>query len=183
MRREQEIHMNLKTISILTILVSAIFAFGCGGSPETGNTVNANVANANTAKPATNSGLETTKKPEAVTTNNAPTITPVVRAYYEALKKKDDAGVKAVMSQEFLKSVQADMKDEKRTDLAGFMGEYEKLTDTIEVRNEKIEGDKAVAEIRGGTYVNWTPFAFIKENGAWKFTGGSPDIQSVTQSK
>jgi hypothetical protein len=175
--------MNLKTISIFTILASAISMIGCGGT-ETANTANANVANANTAKPVTNSGLETTKKPEAATSNDAPTIAPVVRAYYEALKKKDDAGVKAVMSQEFLKSVQADMKDEKRTDLAGFMGEYEKMPEkTIEVRNEKIEDDKAVAEIKGGTYVNWTPFAFIKENGSWKFTGGSPDIQSVTQSK
>ena len=174
--------MNLKAISIITIL--AIFMIGCGGSATQGNTSNTAAANTNTAAPATNSGITTTKKTEAATTNDAPTIAPVVRAYYEALKKKDDAGVKAVMSQEFLKSVQADMKEEKRTDLAGFMGEYEKMPEkTIEVRNEVINGDKAVAEIKGGTYVNWTPFAFIKENGAWKFTGGSPDIQSVTQTK
>ncbi len=149
---------------------------GCGGptTPTNTNSANTNIA-ANSSNP-----LDTAKKPMAETTNNAPTLAPVVQAYYEGLKKKDDNAVRAVMSQEFLKTIEADMKDEKRTDLAAYMAEYDTIPEKpVEVRNEKIEGDKGVAEIKGGAYINWTPFEFVKENGTWKFTGGSADIQNV----
>jgi len=38
-----------------------------------------------------------------------------------------------------------------------------------EVRNEKIEGETAVAEIKGGSLGVWTPIKFVRENGEWKF--------------
>jgi hypothetical protein len=163
------------------IAAAAIFAIGCGspGTTPTGGS-NTNVANtnANVAAPATNSALETTKKPEAATTNNAPTLAPVVQAYYEALKTKNAALLKSVMSKEFIASVEADMKEEKKTNIAEYLAEFDKIPEKpVEVRNEKIEGNDAVAEIKGGTYINWTPFAFINEGGKWKFTGGSPVLK------
>jgi hypothetical protein len=163
------------------IIGAAMFAIGCGGpsTTPTGGT-NTNVANANTnvSVPASNSALETTKKPEAETTNNAPTLTPVVQAYYEALKTKNAALLKSVMSKEFIASVEADMKEEKKTNIAEYLAEFDKIPEKpVEVRNEKIEGNDAVAEIKGGTYINWTPFAFVNEGGKWKFTGGSPVLK------
>jgi hypothetical protein len=79
--------------------------------------------------------LEPIKKPEAATTNNAPTLAPVVQTYYEALKKKDDALLKSVMSQEFIKTVEADMKAEKKTSIAAYMAEF----DTIPKSRSKSE--------------------------------------------
>jgi hypothetical protein len=165
---------------ILTFVIGIVLAAaGCGGgtvTPTGGSNTNASNANSstNTILPADNSGLATTKKPETATVNNAPTIAPVVQVYYEALKKKDDALAKSVMTQDFIKSIEEDMKAEKKTNIAAYMAEYDTIPEKpVEVRNEKIEGNDATAEIKGGAYINWTPFAFKNEGGKWKFTGGS----------
>ena len=162
----------------LTLITTALLLAGCGTDTTT-NVANTNVANVNTnAAPANTAVLEPTKKPETATTNNAPTLAPVVQTYYEALKKKDDALLRSVMSQEFLKSIEADMKQEKKTGLAAYMAETDTIPEKpVEVRNERIEGNNAVAEIKGGAYLTWTPFAFANEGGKWKFTGGSPILK------
>ena len=170
--------MNMRSKIFLPVIVAlAIIASGCGGTetPTNTNVANANTANANV--PSANN-LETTRKPDAPTANNAPTLGPVVQAYYDALKKKDDALLKSVMSAEFIKSVESDMKEDKKTSIAAYMAEFDTLPDKpVEVRNEKIDGVNAVAELKGGAYVNWTPLAFINEGGKWKFTGGSPVLK------
>lgn len=161
---------------ILTIIALALV--GCGGG-ETTNTSNANTSPANNAAlTSDNTGLETTKKPVGETTNNAPTLTPVVNAYYEALRKKDDALLRSILTQEFISSLEKDMKAEGKSGLAAYMAETDTIPDKpVEVRNEKIDGNDAVAEIKGGAYINWTPFAFRNEGGKWKFTGGSPVLK------
>lgn len=160
-----------------------IFLVGCGSSENANVAVNTNTANANTATTNANNPLATTKTPEVSTTNNAPTLAPVVLAYYEALKKKDDAALKKIYSQATLKSLEADMKDERQTSLAAFITDLEPVPDKpFEVRNEQINGDTAIAEIRGGSYPNGIKIKFIKENGEWKMTNESPEIQSVKQS-
>ncbi|MEO8042803.1 MAG: nuclear transport factor 2 family protein [Acidobacteriota bacterium] len=171
--------MQFKMFLTFVLGIAAALA-GCGGTTTTINVSNTNGANTagNAAIPASNSALETTKKPEAATANNAPTLAPVVQAYYKALQTKDAALLKSVMSKEFIASVEADMKEEKKTNIAAYLAEFDKIPEKpVEVRNEKIEGNDAVAEIKGGTYVNWTPFAFINEGGKWKFTGGSPVLK------
>ncbi|HEY0426812.1 MAG TPA: hypothetical protein VGC76_03295 [Pyrinomonadaceae bacterium] len=172
--------MRFQITFFTAILIFSVFLTACP-SPEAPN-ANTNPVNSNAPKNTSNGNLNPTKSPEAATTNNAPTITPVVKAYYEALKKKDDAALKKVMTQEFINALEADMKAEGGKSLAAYAAELEDLKATIEVRNEKIDGDKAVAELKGGTYVNWTPFEFARENGEWKFTGKSPDVKSVKES-
>jgi hypothetical protein len=173
--------MNMKFNLVLILAIAVcVTVSGCGGGSDSPtNSSNANVANANANQVSTNTTLEPIKKPEAATTNNAPTIGPVVQKYYEALRKKDDALLKSVMSQEFIKSIEADMKAEGKTgSFAAFVAEVESdLDKPVEVRNEKIEGDNAVAEVKGGVYLAWTPFAFVNEGGKWKFTGGSPVLK------
>jgi hypothetical protein len=171
--------MRFKFFLVLMIGLGVLSA-ACGDSTTPTNGSNTtNVANANVAQqPANSSQLEPIKKPEAATSNNAPTLAPVVQTYYEALKKKDDALLKSVMTAEFIKSVEADMKEEKKTGLAAFMAETDTIPDKpVEVRNEKIEGNNGVAELKGGAYLTWTPFAFVNEGGKWKFTGGSPVLK------
>jgi hypothetical protein len=153
---------------------SLIFvAASCGPSPANdagnANNVNTNIASASPIK-----------TPDQPTLNDAPTLNPVVQQYYEALKNKDDAKLRETMTAEFQKSIDDDMKAEKRKDFAAFVAETDyRPGQTIETRNEKIEGDKGQAEIRGGPYKNWTAFEFAKENGKWKFTGRSPVIENV----
>ena len=144
-------------------------AAGCGGT-ETPK--NANVAaNANATSPGANSDLGATKAPEAPTTNDAPTLGPVINAYYDALRKKDAAGVRKVMESQFLKGVESDMKDEKKTDIVAFLTEFDKLpTPKMEARNEQITGNKGTAEVKGGSYGTWTTVVFVKEDGVWKLS-------------
>lgn len=160
---------------------------GCGGptaSPNASNTPNTNSTNAKTASPNSNGPLGTTRRPDAETTNDAPTLKPVVEAYYDALKKKDDAAIRKVLAAPFLKLLEADMKGEKKTNLAAYIAETDRVPEGgIQIRNEKITGDEGIAELKGGTYLNWTPFGFVKENGAWKFSNKNPDVQTVDQSK
>ena len=102
--------MQFKTIFVLVLALVTV-SIGCGEGTTTTPTggTNTNLANTNAASPAANTDLGATKKPDAATTNDAPTLAPVVQAYYEALKKKDDALLKSVMSQAFIKSVEDDM--------------------------------------------------------------------------
>jgi hypothetical protein len=175
--------MSMKFNLIYIFIISvAIVAAGCGNATDApANEKNTKVANpnGNGNRDSTESTLGTVKKPEAATENNAPTIGPVVQTYYEALRKKDDALVKSVMTDAFIKNMEADMKAEgKKGSLAAFMAEVESdLDEKIEVRNEKIEGNKAVAQLKGGTYLVWTAFEFVNEGGKWKFTGGSPVLK------
>ncbi len=163
------------------ILIFAIFLTGCP-SAETPNS-NFNAANSANA-PKTNSELVPTTKEEAPTENNAPTLTPIVHGYYDALKKKNDAALKKVLAADFIKALEADMKaDKKSGSLAAYVAESEIMPDKpIEVRNEKIEGDKASAELKGGAYLTWQKFNFIMEDGVWKMTNKFDAIESVTKS-
>jgi hypothetical protein len=164
-------------ITFFIWIIFAIFLTGCPSAEQP----NSNIAN-NAAAPNKNSSdLVPTKKAEAPTENNAPTLTPVVNAYYDALKKKDDAALRKVLSAEFIKSLEADMKaDQKTGSLAAYIAEIEKTSPPVEVRNEKIDGDKGSAELKGGNFINWTALEFVKENGEWKFTGKSPDFKKVS---
>ena len=165
-----------------TFFVFTIFLIGCTSSETPTNTNSANKT-ANVALSNTNNPLATNKAPEAATTNNAPTLAPVVQKYYEALKKKDDAALRKIYSQATLKDLEADMKAEKKTSLVEFITELEPVPDKpFEVRNEEIQGDTAIAEMRGGSYPNGIKIKFVKENGEWKMTNESPEIQSVKQS-
>lgn len=174
--------MRFQIIFFTTILIFTFFLTGCPSNPNplntNTNTINSNTNAANNAA-NNNTTLIPKKTPEMPTENNAPTLTPVVKAYYDALKKKDDAALKKVLTADFIKSVEADMKEEKKTSIAAYMAEYEVLDKPVEVRNEKIEGDKASAELKGGTYVNWTKFNFVKEDGEWKFTNQFDDNEKM----
>ena len=154
------------------VIAFGILAVGCGGTENATNVSNTNVANANAAVPTTNSNLEPTKKPEVATTNNAPTLGPVVNAYYDALKKKDAAAARKVMAEDFLKSVEADMRDEKKTDLIAFLTEFDTLPEgQMEVRNEQISGNRGTAIVKGGAYAgDGIVMVFKNEGGSWKLS-------------
>jgi hypothetical protein len=169
---KREIYLSAFFLALILTICS------CGGQSTANNASNAAASNENV--PVHGTIANRNNEP---TTNNAPTLAPVVQQYYDALKNKDDEKLKETLTAAFLKNIEDDMKAENKKGLAAFVAETDyREGQTIEVRNEKIEGDKAVAELRGGPYKNWTAFEFAKENGKWKFTGGSPETSNMPKS-
>ncbi|MEP7075173.1 MAG: hypothetical protein ABI878_05125 [Acidobacteriota bacterium] len=179
--------MLFKSIFFIALTAIAMLLTACGGptaNTGNGNSTTANSANSNTSGTNANSPLGTNKKPDGEKINDAPRLKPVVEAYYDAIQKKDDAAIRKVLAAPFLKTLEADMKDEKKTNLAAYIAETDRVPEGgIQVRNENIDGDKGTAELKGGAYLNWTALGFIKENGVWKFSNMNPDVQAVDQSK
>ena len=169
----------------ITILFFTFVFSNCGGNPAPANNSNSNsVGNStpNTAKSPANSGIPTPQKSvESSSTNNAPTLTPVVQGFYEALKKKDEAGVKKYLSVAALKYWEDEGKSAKKTWLVYLSEDQDPIDEKREVRNEKIEGDNASAELKGGNLGVWVKFVFIKENGEWKFASpkDSPELKGI----
>lgn len=161
--------MRLNITFFTTIFILTLFLSGCTSSTETANSTNTTNKTTNVATSNTTNPLETTKKPETATTNNAPTLAPVVDAYYAALQKKDEAGAKKILSQSAITYWMEEKSEDLPTLLAILEDNEAPVEVKREVRNEKITGDTAVAEIRGGSLGVWTPIAFVKENGEWKF--------------
>jgi len=173
--------MRFQNIIFIAILMFLIASIGCSTTETTTNTTT-KITNTNAATVNADNPLTTQKTPEETTTNKAETIAPVVQAYCAAMRKKDDAALRKIYSQAALKSLEADMKEEKQTSLAEFLSSEPVGDKPCEVRNEKIEGEKAIAEVRTETYPNGVKMFFVKENGEWKMTNESPEFQSVKQS-
>jgi hypothetical protein len=175
--------MRFQNIILTAILIFIIVLTGCTKTDTPTNSNTAKAVNANTATANTDNPLATIKKPEAATSNNAPSLAPIVQNYYEALNKKDEAGVKKYLSQSALKYYETEAKAEKKNALV-LLSEYEEpISEKREVRNEKIDGETAVAEIKGGSLGNWTPIKFVRENGEWKFASPeeSLSLQNIPQ--
>jgi nitrogen fixation protein len=167
-----------KILFFITFSIFTLLTVGCGGNPPGANNNNTgNVKPPNSNGPA--NGLTVTPKPVTAKENDAPTLAPVVQSYYEALKKKDDALLKSVLSASFIKEIEQGMKEEKKTGMAAYMAETDRTEPAVEVRNEKITGDKGTAELKGGSYVNWSTINFINEGGKWKLTNSSSEIDAV----
>lgn len=173
--------MRVQIIILFLILALFISCKPTAEVPKNTNLTNTtNAVNKNTNAAPQTTTLVTTKTPEAIKTNDSENLKPIVLAFYEALKKKDDDGLRKIYSAETLKTFEADMKAEKQKSLAAYISEFDPApAQPFEVRNEEIKGESAVVEIKGGTYVNWTKIILVKENGAWKMTDKSPDFDSV----
>jgi uncharacterized protein YceK len=154
------------------ILLTTILLFGCSSTETSNMATNTKTANTNAANTAVTNAenpLATNKTPETATTNEAPTLAPIVQSYYAALAKKDEAGAKKFLSQSAIKYSEDEAKTEKKPLFAYLLESEEPVTEKREVRNEKIEADSAIAEIKGGSLGVWTKVKFVKENGEWKF--------------
>ncbi len=162
---------------LIAAMASMIASCGGGAPGNAGNTGNGNAA-ANTA----NDPLATTKPAKEPTTNNAPTLTPVFKAYCAAWVKNDEAGLRKVYSSDTLKVFENDMKADKIKSLIKFL-EDDKISGTpCEVTNEQITGDSAVGNIISNKYPNGIKIIFVKENGEWKMTNRSPVTDSMKPS-
>ena len=162
-------------VFLVAILISVAFS-ACGGpGPTNANNGNGNVANGNANDP-----VATTKTTPEQTTNNAPTLTPVYKAYCAAWVKKDEAALRNAYSSDSVKDIEKQMKGEGIKTFVEYLALDQLSNESCEVRNEQITGDSAVAEVRTKAYPNGIKVIFVKENGEWKLTNKSPALDSVT---
>lgn len=167
----------MRIFLLIATVFTALLITACGDTTTTTNVnVNANRAN-NTAPVNTNSGgplAATTPTPEA-TTNNAPTLTPVYKAYCAAWVKKDEAALRKVYSSDTIADFEKTMKEDGIRSLVDFLSDDKASNELCEARNEKITGDTATAEVKTLGYPNGITVVFIKENGEWKLTNRRPE--------
>jgi hypothetical protein len=101
--------------------------------------------------------------------NSTPTAT--FQTFYNAVKNTDVNAIKSVMPKKTLEQAESDAKakgiafdDDLKVELKRIST---KLPATMpEIRNEKIEGDRATLEFRDGE--DWEKVGFIKEDDGWK---------------
>jgi hypothetical protein len=95
----------------------------------------------------------------------ASTPTEGFKAFYDAAKKKDAAAMKKAISKRLLTELEAEAKRENKP-FDEFLVSVN-LPDTLETRDEKIEGDSATIEVKGRGD-SWRKTKLVKEDGEWK---------------
>ena len=109
----------------------------------------------------------------AAACNRGPGSSPTAtfRAYYEASKNKDVAGVKNSFSKTTLEIFERQAKENNKTVDEMFKTGMERkpMPDKMpEMRNEKINGNDATLEIHDEKSGRWDTVTFVKEDGQWK---------------
>ena len=168
--------MRTNTILVFALAFLSIALSACAGPSSTPNTNAGNTANANSADP-----LKTNKAEPEQVTNNAPTLSPVYKAYCEAWVKNDEAALKKVYSADTLKQFEEEMKEEKSKSLLKLLSSDKVSGNPCEARNEKITGETATATIISNKYPNGISVVFVRENGEWKMTNKSAALDAVTK--
>ena len=131
--------------------------------------------------PDTTDGGDTSVKPDdsAATTKAAVNATPAdaVKAFATAVKAKDEAGLRGALSEKTLKFMDLQAKMTKKSIMDSFDAEeFKDVGETLETRNEKIDGDKATLEVKAPKDDKWDPMPFVKENGSWKIALADEDF-------
>lgn len=102
--------------------------------------------------------------------SSSPTAT--FKAYFDAQKKKDVAGIKKTLSKGSLAMMEKSAKEQNKTvDQAlseGFDKAGSKPEEMPASRNEKIEGDNATLEVENKETKKWDKVYFVKEESEWK---------------
>ena len=160
--------MRVRTLTFSAFFLISLISIGCGGGGVSQNSPGANNSSDSNTPPKDNA-------------NSAPTLTPVFKAYCDAMVKKDEAALRKVYSADTLKYFEEDMKEQKIKSLVKYLEDDAVSGNICEVRNEVITGDKAVGEIRADKYPNGIKIIFVKENGEWKLTTQSPSVDNVKQ--
>ncbi len=114
------------------------------------------------------------------TANQAETVGPVLRAFCDAMTKKDEAALRAVYSSSSLKDLDSKIRAAGVKTIVEYL-EAEQISNKLcEVRNEVVTGSTATAEIRTEGAPNGFKVKLVKEGDAWKLTNESPELDAVS---
>ncbi len=92
-----------------------------------------------------------------------------LKAYTQAIKKKDTTAMKLLLSDASIKMAEQEARAQNRTldDVVKnetLFGENQKQ---LKFRNEKIDGERATIEVEN-SFGSWDTVPFVKEEGVWK---------------
>ena len=101
---------------------------------------------------------------------NSSSPTKTFKAFFEASKKKDTAGMKKALSKGTVDMFDKLAKEQNKTtdDMLKGLDKDDKDEKIPETRNEKITGDTATLEVKNEKTDKWDTLPFVKENGEWK---------------
>jgi hypothetical protein len=92
-----------------------------------------------------------------------------LKAYMQAIKKKDTTQMKLLLSKGSLKMAEDEAKAQNTTvdEVVKRETLFTETQKTVEFKNEKIDGDKATIEVKN-SFGSWDIVPFNKEDGEWK---------------
>lgn len=92
-----------------------------------------------------------------------------LKAYTQAIKKKDTTAMKLLLSDASLKMAEQEGKAQGRTldDVVKNETLFSESQKQLKFRNEKIDGDRATIEVEN-SFGSWDAVPFVKEEGTWK---------------
>jgi Domain of unknown function (DUF4878) len=149
---------------IYTVILTAFAALAmtaCSTTPP------ANQTPSNAANAVNQTNQQTARETKPAESALSPTET--LRAFDEASRKKDTAAIKSYISQGTLDLLNKRAEKEKRSvDELLKQGEALPPGEVPEMRNEKIEGDKATVELQNTFTGEYEVIPLVKEDGVWK---------------
>ena len=160
--KEQNLTIQHYTRFLAIISLAALTLAACAkAGTSTNNSNNTNTAS-NTASPKTS---PTT----ATATGDYSTPTSAFRSFYEAAKATNMDGIKRSMSKKTLEELTKSAESQKQT-LDDSLKEIVKdaPSNVPQMRNEKIDGEKATLEIKDDKMEKWNTVYMVKEDGQWK---------------
>jgi len=92
-----------------------------------------------------------------------------LKAYTQAIKKKDTTTMKLLLSDASIKMSEQEAKAQNVTldEIVKRETLFSENQKTVEFRNEKIDGDKATIEMKD-SFDSWNTVPFVREDGVWK---------------
>lgn len=93
----------------------------------------------------------------------------VLKAYQQAIRKKDPTEMKLLLSKGSLKMADDEAKAQNTTidEIIKRETLFTETQKTVRIKNQKIEGDKATIEVEN-SFGSWDIVPFNKEDGEWK---------------
>jgi hypothetical protein len=91
------------------------------------------------------------------------------RAYTKAIKQKDTATMKSLLSDASIKMHEQEAKAQNSSvdEIVKQQALFGENQTEVKYRNEKIEGDRATLEVMNA-YSMWEKVPFVREDGVWK---------------
>lgn len=92
-----------------------------------------------------------------------------LKAYMQAIKKKDTTEMKLLLSKGSLKMADDEAKAQNTTvdEIIKRETLFTETQKTVEFKNEKVDGERATIEVKN-SFGQWDTVPFNKEDGAWK---------------
>jgi hypothetical protein len=154
--------MKLSKLTLTAICAFSALAFSACGGASTETT--------KTSQPSNSTATTQTKTETKKAMVKQSTPSEAGESFFSAVKSKDVAAFKQLMSKDSMEILNA-AAEEKKMSLDDLLSKQffpnTPMPDKCEQRGEKITGEKATTEMKDAQG-EWSPMTFVKESGAWK---------------